>query len=120
MSLANKAKRASSEFGGDFTAGALSGSQAPGPTSKTMGSQAANAMAIGTGSSGPGDYTSSYQTPNYTQYTSQDFKGTLIFIIIIKATHFYFWIKDLLAEKPCGRGENQNQNKIGKNLSEKK
>ncbi len=36
-----------------------------------MGSQAASAMGIGTGGMGPGDYTSSYKTPNYTQYTQQ-------------------------------------------------
>ena len=67
--------RRSSEFGGDFTAAGLSGNTAPGPTSNTMGSQAASAMAIGTGGSGPGDYTSNFKTPNYTQYTQQDFKG---------------------------------------------
>jgi hypothetical protein len=42
-----------------------------GPTAGTMGSQAASAMGIGTGGMGPGDYTSSYKTPNYTQYTQQ-------------------------------------------------
>ena len=69
------ASRRASDFGGDFSAGSLSGSEAPGPTAGTMGNQAAAAMGIGTGGMGPGDYTSSYKTPNYTQYTQQDFKG---------------------------------------------
>ncbi len=34
-------------------------------------------MAIGTGASGTGDYASNYKTPNYTQYTQQDFKGDI-------------------------------------------
>ena len=53
----------------------MSGAESPGPSAGTMGKQAASAMDIGTGGSGPGDYTSSYKTPNYTQYTQQDFKG---------------------------------------------
>ena len=66
-----------SDFGGDFSAKGLSGASAPGATSGTMGSQAASAMSIGTGSSGAGDYVSNYKTPNYTQYTQQDFKGSM-------------------------------------------
>ena len=66
-----------SDFGGDFSANGLSGASAPGATSGTMGTKAASAMAIGTGSSGAGDYASNYKTPNYTQYTQQDFKGKL-------------------------------------------
>ncbi len=65
---------ASSEYGGDFSANGLSGA-APGATANTMGSSAASAMAIGTGSSGTGDYASNFKTPNFTQYTQQDFKG---------------------------------------------
>ena len=68
-------RRETSDFGGDFSAGSLSGAESPGPSAGTMGKQAASAMDIGTGGSGPGDYTSSYKTPNYTQYTQQDFKG---------------------------------------------
>ena len=30
---------------------------------------------LNSGSSGTGDYASNYKTPNYTQYTQQDFKG---------------------------------------------
>ena len=30
---------------------------------------------MNSGSSGTGDYASNYKTPNYTQYTQQDFKG---------------------------------------------
>ena len=71
--------RAAADFGGDFSAEGLSGNTAPGPTASTMGSQSASAMAIGTGGSGPGDYTSSFKTPNYTQYTQQDFKGVMPF-----------------------------------------
>ena len=67
--------REAADFGGDFSAEGLSGNTAPGPTASVMGSQSASAMAIGTGGSGPGDYTSSFKTPNYTQYTQQDFKG---------------------------------------------
>ena len=70
-----------SDFGGDFSANGLSGASAPGATSGTMGSQAASAMSIGTGSSGAGDYASNYKTPNYTQYTQQDFKGILYYIL---------------------------------------
>ena len=56
--------RAAADFGGDFSAEGLSGNTAPGPTASVMGSQPASAMAIGTGGSGPGDYTSSFKTPN--------------------------------------------------------
>ena len=66
-----------SDFGGDFSANGLSGSSAPGATSNTMGNTAASAMAIGTGSSGTGDYASNFKTPNFTQYTQQDFKGKM-------------------------------------------
>ncbi len=68
------------DFGGDFGAGSLSGAPAPGPDSSSMGGKAASAMAIGTGASGPGNYAggdgggSGFKTPNYTQYTNQDFK----------------------------------------------
>ncbi|XP_040568009.1 uncharacterized protein [Lepeophtheirus salmonis] len=62
------------DFGGEFSGTSVSGSDAPGPTANTMGNKAASAMAIGTGTAGAGDYTSNYKTPNYTQYTSQDFK----------------------------------------------
>ena len=65
-----------SDFGGDFSANGLSGGS-PGATPNTMGTKAASAMAIGTGSSGAGDYASNYKTPNITQYTQQDFKGRL-------------------------------------------
>ena len=71
-------RRETSDFGGDFTAGSLSGSDSPGPSAGTMGNKAASAMGIGTGGSGPGDYSSSYKTPNYTQYTQQDFKGKFV------------------------------------------
>ena len=67
-----------SDFGGDFSANGLSGASAPGATAGTMGNKAASAMAIGTGSSGAGDYASSFKTPNYTQYTQQDFKGKFL------------------------------------------
>jgi hypothetical protein len=70
-------RQTTSDFGGDFSAGSLSGAEAPGPSAGTMGNKAASAMGIGTGGMGPGDYTSSYKTPNYTQYTQQDFKGGL-------------------------------------------
>ena len=73
-----------SDFGGDFSANGLSGASAPGATSGTMGSQAASAMSIGTGSSGAGDYASNYKTPNYTQYTQQDFKGKLLLHTVIE------------------------------------
>lgn len=71
------------DFGGDFSAVSMAGADTPGPSSGTMGNKAASAMAIGTGGSGPGDYTSSYKTPNYTQYTQQDFKG-LTFLCVTK------------------------------------
>ena len=74
---ASTASRRASDFGGDFTSGSLSGAETPGPSAGTMGNQAASAMGIGTGGMGPGDYTSSYKTPNYTQYTQQDFKGNI-------------------------------------------
>ncbi len=68
--------KATNDFGGDFSAGGLSGSTAPGPNQDAMGSKAASAMAIGTGGAGPGNYGGSdFKTPNYTQYTNQDFKG---------------------------------------------
>ncbi len=69
-------RREATDFGGDFSAASLSGAEAPGPSAGTMGNKAASAMGIGTGGMGPGDYSSSYKTPNYTQYTQQDFKGT--------------------------------------------
>ena len=69
-------RREAADFGGDFSAASLSGAEAPGPSAGTMGNKAASAMDIGTGGMGPGDYSSSYKTPNYTQYTQQDFKGT--------------------------------------------
>lgn len=64
------------DFGGDFTAASVSGSDAPGPNAGSMGGKAASAMAIGTGGSGTGNYAENFKTPNYTQYTNQDFKGT--------------------------------------------
>jgi hypothetical protein len=70
-------RRAAADFGGDFSAASLSGAEAPGPSAGTMGNKAASAMGIGTGGMGPGDYSSSYKTPNYTQYTQQDFKGSI-------------------------------------------
>lgn len=65
-----------SDFGGDFSAAGLSGGSAPGASAGTMGNKAASAMAIGTGSAGTGDYASNFKTPNFTQYTQQDFKGS--------------------------------------------
>ncbi len=48
------AAKTGNDFGGDFSAGGLSGSTAPGPSAGAMGNKAASAMAIGTGASGPG------------------------------------------------------------------
>jgi hypothetical protein len=70
------------EYGGDFSAQGLSSGSSggsPGADPGTMGKKPASAMAIGTGSSGAGDYSSQYKTPNYTQYTQQDFKGLKYF-----------------------------------------
>ena len=75
--LAAASSRAA-DFGGDFTASSMSGSDTPGPTSASMGSKAASAMAIGTGTAGTGNYAENYKTPNYTQYTNQDFKGLAV------------------------------------------
>ena len=79
--------RATADFGGDFSAEGLSGNTAPGPTASVMGSQPASAMAIGTGGSGPGDYTSSFKTPNYTQYAQQDFKGMSCYYLHTNTSH---------------------------------
>ena len=72
----------SSDYGGDFSASGISGAGTPGANSGTMGNQATSAMAIGTGASGTGDYASNYKTPNFTQYTQQDFKGSFFVIRI--------------------------------------
>ena len=47
----------------------------PGANPETMGGQSAQAMNIGTGGSQQDKYSSSYSTPNYTQYTNSDYKG---------------------------------------------
>ena len=83
-------RKEAADFGGDFTAGSLSGAEAPGPSAGTMGKAPASAMGIGTGGMGPGDYTSSYKTPNYTQYTQQDFKGTVTSIFYVRPSDFLF------------------------------
>ncbi|XP_059099492.1 uncharacterized protein LOC131893474 isoform X2 [Tigriopus californicus] len=70
-------KKPGGGFGGDFSAASMSGADTPGPTSGSMGGKAASAMAIGTGDSGPGNYASNFKTPNYTQYTNQNFKDFL-------------------------------------------
>lgn len=46
----------------------------PGANPETMGGQSAQAMNIGTGGSQQDKYSSSYSTPNYTQYTKSDYK----------------------------------------------
>ena len=47
----------------------------PGANPETMGGTSAQAMSIGTGGSQQDTYSSSYKTPNYTQYTNSDYKG---------------------------------------------
>ncbi len=92
------------DFGGDFSSSGAPGS-APGPSAGTMGDKAAGAMAIGTGASGPGNYggtAESYKTPNYTQYTNQDFKG-LQLLIQLFATPSKFCIYARNLEKPSDR-----------------
>lgn len=74
-SSSSSPEKRNADFGGDFSAGSMSGAAQPGPTAGSMGNKAASAMAIGTGGQGTGDYASNYKTPNYTQYTNQDFKG---------------------------------------------
>ena len=54
LASAAAAAKTGNDFGGDFSAGGLSGSTAPGPSAGVMGNKAASAMAIGTGASGPG------------------------------------------------------------------
>ncbi|XP_023322658.1 mediator of RNA polymerase II transcription subunit 2-like [Eurytemora carolleeae] len=46
----------------------------PGANKETMGAQSVDAMSIGTGGSTQDKYSSSYKTPNYTQYTDTNFK----------------------------------------------
>ena len=56
-----------------------------------MGGQSAQAMNIGTGGSQQDKYSSSYSTPNYTQYTNSDFKGEQY------STPIHIYIKLLLS-----------------------
>ena len=49
----------------------------PGANPQTMGGESAKAMSIGTGGSQQDKYSSSYSSPNYTQYTNNNYRGEL-------------------------------------------
>ena len=49
----------------------------PGANPQTMGGESAKAMSIGTGGSQQDKYSSSYSTPNYTQYTNNNYRGEI-------------------------------------------